>query len=68
MSEQSLKKPLFGKVVLKGKIVCITGMHIGTSREALEIGGLDSPVLNAWCELTHYQPSKSANAKLFRPC
>ncbi len=32
-------------VVIKGKIETLTGLHIGGSKEKLEIGGVDSPVL-----------------------
>jgi CRISPR-associated protein Csm3 len=66
MSEQRIeyRKPLFGKVVLKGKITCLTGMHIGTSREALEIGGLDAPVLRDPFSGLPYIPGSSLKGKM----
>jgi CRISPR-associated protein Csm3 len=66
MSEQSnvSRKPLFGKVILEGKIKCLTGMHIGTSRESLEIGGLDSPVLRDPATKLPYIPGSSLKGKM----
>ena len=66
MSEQrsDYVKPLFGKVVLSGEIECITGMHIGTSREALEIGGLDAPVLRNPATGLPYIPGSSLKGKM----
>ena len=34
-----------GNVIIKGKIKCETGLHIGGSKEKFEIGGIDAPVL-----------------------
>ena len=36
---------LHGRVILKGEIHVLTGLHIGGSPGALEIGGLDLPVI-----------------------
>ena len=36
---------LLGRTVLTGKVLAVTGLHIGTSKEALEIGGVDMPVV-----------------------
>ena len=36
---------IFGKVVINGKIKLKTGLHIGAQTEAIEIGGLDNPIL-----------------------
>jgi CRISPR-associated protein Csm3 len=32
-------------VIISGKIICNTGLHIGGSKEELEIGGTDAPVI-----------------------
>ena len=32
-------------IILRGQIECLTGLHIGGSKEKLEIGGVDSPVM-----------------------
>lgn len=34
-----------GKYLLSGKIVCLTGLHIGGSTTGMEIGGVDNPVI-----------------------
>ena len=41
MEEYMLK----GKLMLSGKIKCLTGLHIGSSSEEMEIGGNDNPVI-----------------------
>ena len=44
MNNQSLK-PLKGFLTLKYKIEVLTGLHIGGSKESIEIGGIDNPVI-----------------------
>lgn len=40
------KKLSFSKnILISGEISCKTGLHIGRSREELEIGGMDNPVI-----------------------
>ncbi len=34
-----------GTYVIKAKLKCLTGLHIGGSKESFEIGGLDNPVI-----------------------
>lgn len=34
-----------GNLLIKGKIECLTGLHIGSSKAELEIGGLDNPII-----------------------
>lgn len=58
------KKPLQGKVVLKGFIECVTGLHIGASRDNLDIGGLDAPVLRDPVTREPYIPGSSLKGKL----
>ncbi len=41
MTELSFKK----NILIKGKIVCETGLHIGGVAESTEIGGTDNPVI-----------------------
>ncbi|MBP1547075.1 MAG: type III-A CRISPR-associated RAMP protein Csm3 [Oscillospiraceae bacterium] len=36
---------MFGKILIKGKIELLTGMHIGTGGEFAAIGAVDSPVI-----------------------
>ena len=34
-----------GAYVIKAKLKCLTGLHIGGSKESFEIGGIDNPVI-----------------------
>ena len=34
-----------GNIIVRGKIKCLTGLHIGAGKDAAEIGGVDSPVV-----------------------
>ena len=36
-------KALLGKIAIRGTLECVTGLHIGASKEALDIGGIDAP-------------------------
>lgn len=61
---QDRKKPLRGKVILAGCIECVTGLHIGSSRDNLDIGGLDLPVLRNPVSREPYIPGSSLKGKL----
>ncbi|MBT9142120.1 MAG: CRISPR type III-associated RAMP protein Csm3 [Syntrophomonadaceae bacterium] len=53
-----------GKHVLKGKIECLTGLHIGGMTEGIEIGGLDNPVTKDPLTELPYIPGSSLKGKL----
>lgn len=53
-----------GNVILKGKLECITGLHIGGSKEKLEIGGVDSPVIRDPNTNYPYIPGSSLKGKM----
>ncbi|MCX7880661.1 MAG: type III-A CRISPR-associated RAMP protein Csm3 [Ignavibacteria bacterium] len=53
-----------GNIILKGKIECITGLHIGGSKEKLEIGAVDSPVIRDPVTNYPYIPGSSLKGKL----
>ncbi|MHA1369535.1 MAG: type III-A CRISPR-associated RAMP protein Csm3 [Promethearchaeota archaeon] len=38
-------KPFVKNIIIKGEIVLKTGLHIGGLKEAVEIGGIDNPVI-----------------------
>jgi len=40
-----MNKPLKGIIKLKCKIIVLTGLHIGGSKENVEIGGIDNIVI-----------------------
>lgn len=53
-----------GNIVLKGKLECITGLHIGGSKDKLEIGGVDSPVVRDPNTNYPYIPASSLKGKM----
>jgi CRISPR-associated protein Csm3 len=58
------RKPLRGKVVMTGLMTCVTGLHIGASKDNLDIGGLDAPVLRDPVTREPYVPGSSLKGKL----
>jgi len=55
---------LLGNVIIKGRIQTLTGLHIGASREVLEIGGVDKPVLRDPASREPYIPGSSLKGKM----
>jgi CRISPR-associated protein Csm3 len=55
---------LLGKVVLAGKIELKSGMHIGGSKESMQIGGVDLPVIKDSATNQPYIPGSSLKGKL----
>lgn len=53
-----------GNLILKGKIECLTGLHIGSSKEKLQIGGIDSFVLRNPKSEFPYIPGSSLKGKM----
>src|SRR3989339_341232 len=51
-------------IIIRGKIECLTGLHIGGSKDKLEIGGVDSPVLRNPQNRMPYIPGSSLKGKL----
>jgi len=65
MSEEKERQIMLqGRVVLTGNIIAVTGLHIGTSKEALEIGGVDMPVVRNPVDRTPYIPGSSLKGKM----
>lgn len=58
------KKLLIGKVFLKGDILLKTGLHIGGSKESMQIGGVDLPVIRDSGSSLPYIPGSSLKGKL----
>ncbi|ABS61236.1 type III-A CRISPR-associated RAMP protein Csm3 [Fervidobacterium nodosum] len=56
-------KSFKGKYIVKADIRLITGLHIGTSKDDLEIGGLDNPVIKD-PEGKPYIPGSTLKGKL----
>jgi CRISPR-associated protein Csm3 len=55
---------LYGRVFIKGNIRAVTGLHIGGAAGALEIGGVDSPVIRDPLTNRPYIPGSSLRGKM----
>lgn len=53
-----------GNFILRGKFECLTGLHIGGSKEKMDIGGVDSPVIRDPRTRFPYVPGSSLKGKL----
>lgn len=62
MSDSNAK--FVGNLIIRGKFKCLTGLHIGGSKEKLEIGGVDSPVVRDPRTRYPYVPGSSIKGKL----
>jgi CRISPR-associated protein Csm3 len=62
MSDTNAK--FVGNLIIRGKFKCLTGLHIGGSKEKLEIGGVDSPVVRDPRTRYPYVPGSSLKGKL----
>lgn len=59
-----MKYQLLGKLMLTGKITCVTGLHIGGSTTGVEIGGLENPVIKDPLSDKPYIPGSALKGKL----
>jgi len=55
---------ILGKILIKGKIRLKTGLHIGAQTEAIEIGGIDNPILKDPNSGEPYIPGSSLKGKM----
>lgn len=58
------KVTLHGRVFVQGNIEAVTGLHIGGAAGALEIGGVDSPVIRHPVNNQPYIPGSSLRGKM----
>lgn len=58
------RRILLGKVFFRGNIILKTGLHIGGSQEAMQIGGIDLPVIKDSANNIPYIPGSSLKGKL----
>ncbi|HGJ65136.1 TPA: type III-A CRISPR-associated RAMP protein Csm3 [bacterium] len=49
---------------IKGKILLITGLHIGAGQESTQIGGLDNPIIRSASNNLPYIPGSSLKGKM----
>jgi CRISPR-associated protein Csm3 len=64
MQTANPNRKLLGKLEVKGDLECLTGLHIGASKETMEIGALDSPVVRDPVSQAPYIPGSSLKGKL----
>ena len=65
MNENNAGTYMFlGKVMIKGRMEVVTGLHIGASRETVKIGGIDSPVVRDPVTNLPYIPGSSLKGKM----
>ncbi len=55
---------LHGRVIITGNIKAVTGLHVGGAAGALEIGGVDSPVIRNPLNNQPYIPGSSVRGKM----
>jgi len=53
-----------GNIILKGKLITLTPLHIGGSKDKFEIGGVDKPVIKDPVTNYPYIPGSSLKGKL----
>lgn len=59
-----MDRHFYGKVVIRGRIKALTGLHIGSQRDVSEIGGIDNPVIKDPHTGLPYIPGSSLKGKL----
>jgi CRISPR-associated protein Csm3 len=55
---------LYGRVFITGNLKAVTGLHIGGASGALEIGGVDSPIIRDPLSNKPYIPGSSLRGKM----
>jgi CRISPR-associated protein Csm3 len=55
---------LFKKITITGQLELLTGIHIGDSKESVDIGGVDSPVVRRKDDNRPYIPGSSLKGKM----
>jgi len=64
MSEEEKKLSFLGKILIKGDMEVCTGLHIGTSKDSVKIGGIDLPVVRDPLTNQPYVPGSSLKGKM----
>lgn len=59
-----MDRNLLGKIIISGTLECLTGLHIGASKENMEIGAIDSPVVRDPVTRQPYIPGSSLKGKM----
>ena len=64
MADQEKRVTLHGRVFITGDIKVVTGLHIGGAAGALEVGGVDSPIIREPLTNRPYVPGSSLRGKM----
>ena len=64
MAEEEKRVTLYGRVFITGNIRAETGLHIGGAAGALEVGGVDAPVIRDPLTNRPYVPGSSLRGKM----
>lgn len=64
MSERKKEYKLVKKIIIKGEIKAVTGLHIGGSNNAMAIGGMDKMVIRNSMNNEPYIPGSSLKGKM----
>lgn len=64
MADQEKRVTLYGRVFISGDIEAVTGLHIGGAAGALEVGGVDAPVIRDPLTNRPYVPGSSLRGKM----
>ena len=64
MSERKKRMPIQGKIIIKGKITCRSGLFIGGVEESLGIGDIDSNIIRDPVTMEPYIPGSSLKGKM----
>ncbi len=59
-----MEKKLTKKVLISGKIITLTGLHIGGSNTSIQIGGLDNSIIRNPLDKKPYIPGSSLKGKM----
>lgn len=55
---------LYGRVIIRGNIRAVTGLHVGAGKDGVNIGGMDNPVMRDLLSNEPYIPGSSLKGKL----
>ncbi|WP_457751606.1 type III-A CRISPR-associated RAMP protein Csm3 [Thermococcus sp.] len=59
-----MNRKFYGKIIIKGRIKAVTGLHIGSQKDISEIGGIDNPVIKDPHTGLPYLPGSSLKGRL----
>ena len=62
MDEEKIN--LYGRILVRGSIKAITGLHVGKGKEGIMIGGVDNPVMRDPLSNQPYIPGSSLKGKM----